>query len=385
MDDELLESLLYDDEGTSLDFKLEQYAFERASREEKSELLKDIFAMANARRTGPGHILIGVEERRGERSRVVGESDHPGEHTFQEFVDSKANRPVEFSYRVYDFEGEKVGIFRIPVQRRPFFVEDDYGKLKKWDVWVRRGSATVKADPDEVFRMGQEWAGGLGRPPSLQLEWADLEAREHLGTDVSAEQVRLDPKPDPETLKPRRRTRGPFDFQMDPLRSLENPSYYEELIDFVYRDKWLTPLGFWLKHAEGPAAKSVKLVVEIERSEELTILDRSDRPREPSRYSGLSALAGVAARRPDLPDVDVAEHPSHWTVTVPFGDVAPQQEVWSTTSLYVGATESTSLGFTARLYAENLPEPTEVEMGLSLDVETRPMEPDDVKPHLDLK
>ena len=38
----LIESLLHQNEGTALDFKKEQYPFQRATDEQKSELLKDI-------------------------------------------------------------------------------------------------------------------------------------------------------------------------------------------------------------------------------------------------------------------------------------------------------------------------------------------------------
>ena len=37
-----IESLLYEEEGNTLDFKKEQYKFSKATDEEKSELLKDI-------------------------------------------------------------------------------------------------------------------------------------------------------------------------------------------------------------------------------------------------------------------------------------------------------------------------------------------------------
>lgn len=42
MTNELFERLLYEEEGTTIDFKKEQYCFVKAADEEKSELLKDI-------------------------------------------------------------------------------------------------------------------------------------------------------------------------------------------------------------------------------------------------------------------------------------------------------------------------------------------------------
>ena len=69
---ELLESLLDMEEGPALDFKGMQYHFNKAKDEAKSELLKDVLAFANSQRYRTAYILVGVEERRGGRSEVVG-------------------------------------------------------------------------------------------------------------------------------------------------------------------------------------------------------------------------------------------------------------------------------------------------------------------------
>lgn len=385
MDDNLLESLLHDDEGTSLDFKEEQYPFQGATPEKKSELLKDLLAMVNAWRRGPAHILVGVEEVRGGRSRIIGEDDHPGEHNLQQFTNAKTNRPIEFSYRVHRYEDKRIGVFRIPRQQRPFYVEKDFGRLEARVVYVRRGSATDKADPDEVARMGAEDLGGSGPPPTLELEWADLEARERLGRNATLEQVCLHPKIDPELFEPRRHSRGLFNFSHDALRFDENPNYHEQLVDYVFIDTWLSPLGFSLKHVRGPAAENVELVAEIERSDAVTILDPSDGPVKPSRSQTATIAGSISPIGQSWEhDVKVEEHPGHWTVTVPFNDVAPQRRKWSSRSLYVGATDSTTVAFTGRLFADNLPEPLEVELELVIDVEKREMEPEDLRPYLDV-
>lgn len=52
--DALLEDLRYRGEGTDLDFKAARYPFANATEKEKSELLKDVLALANASREG-GH------------------------------------------------------------------------------------------------------------------------------------------------------------------------------------------------------------------------------------------------------------------------------------------------------------------------------------------
>ena len=72
----LLEGLLREGEGPALDFKSAQYPFVNADVGEKAELIKDILAFANSWRRTTAYILIGVEEAKGGRSKVVGVGNH---------------------------------------------------------------------------------------------------------------------------------------------------------------------------------------------------------------------------------------------------------------------------------------------------------------------
>lgn len=72
---DLIETLLFEEEGSALDFKREQYRFNKASENEKSELLKDIIAFTNAWRRSDAYILIGVKEVKGARCEIAGISD----------------------------------------------------------------------------------------------------------------------------------------------------------------------------------------------------------------------------------------------------------------------------------------------------------------------
>src|SRR5437764_9294446 len=169
MESRLFERLLYEEESTALDFKKEQYRFVKATDEEKSELLKDILGFANAWRRSEGYILIGVEDVRGGRANVVGipATDHLDDHSVQQFVNNLTNRPVRFHYEAFGFEGKQVGIIRIDEQTRPIYLKKDYGKLKKNEVYVRRGSSTDPRKPaslDEIAQMGH----GSG-PQSAEL------------------------------------------------------------------------------------------------------------------------------------------------------------------------------------------------------------------------
>lgn len=161
MIEQLLTSLRYKSESTDIDFKQAQYRFASASDEEKSELLKDILAIANAWRDGTGYILIGFKDQRPHPAEVAGivASDSIDDAKIQQFVNSKVKPKLTFRYEEHLYEGTTVGIISIPLQKRPFYLANQFGKLRKNIVYVRRGSSTDEAEPSEVTQMGLSDAG----------------------------------------------------------------------------------------------------------------------------------------------------------------------------------------------------------------------------------
>lgn len=177
MTDGLFESLLHEEETSSLDFKQDQYPFVGAGDDDKSELLKDILAFGNSWRRSMAYILIGVEEVKGGRSIVRGIGQHLADNNLQQCVNAKTNKPVAFSYEAFQFEGQQVGIISIPQQERPVFLTKDFGKLKKQVVYVRQGSSTAQATPDEIARMGA--AAATDAWAQKELEQQRQEREEH--------------------------------------------------------------------------------------------------------------------------------------------------------------------------------------------------------------
>ena len=154
-DAEVLESLLHMEEGPTLDFKREQYRFNRASDEDKSELLKDILAFANSQRYSTAYILVGVEEVKGGRSEVVGVQEQLDDASLHQFVNFKTNRPVAFTYFPFGYEGREIGVLSIALQTRPVYSLRKYGIVQANTVYVRDGSSTRIANPDEIAEMGR--------------------------------------------------------------------------------------------------------------------------------------------------------------------------------------------------------------------------------------
>lgn len=154
--DSLLEELRSAGESATLDYKAERYKFAKASDDEKSELLKDILAMANAQRSGEAYILLGFKESAPYPAEVVGlpADGAIDDSRVQEFINHKLESKLAFRYEEQLFNGKHIAVITIPKQSRPFYVTKTYGKVEANTVYIRRGSSTGIATPREIYRMG---------------------------------------------------------------------------------------------------------------------------------------------------------------------------------------------------------------------------------------
>jgi len=160
-----IEALLWEDESTKLDFKETQYPLD--TPEQKGELLKDLLAFANAFRRNDAYILLGARDIKGSRALITGVTHHLNDADLQQLVNSKTNRTMEFSYHALELDNQHIGIIRIPRQARPTYLRKPFGNLKGNAVYLRHGSCTSIATPDEIARMGadQQRAGDEGHDP----------------------------------------------------------------------------------------------------------------------------------------------------------------------------------------------------------------------------
>lgn len=174
----MIDDLIYRNEGDTLDFKRDQYKFIGEENEyKKSELLKDFLALANSWGTGERLIIVGVKGNPAPPHDIYGiaESDHIDDATIQEFVNKKLNKPISFKYEPLVYDGKNYALigFQDEKSERPFYLKKDYGPLKAQAVYIRRGSSTDIAKPEEVAKMGRDITATTTRKPDLQLSWTD--------------------------------------------------------------------------------------------------------------------------------------------------------------------------------------------------------------------
>jgi hypothetical protein len=346
MDRELFESLLYRDESETLDFKVEQYHFDKGTDDEKAELLKDLLAFGNAWRTTDAYVLLGVEEKRGGRSIVRGVSQHLLNRNLQQFVLSKTNRPLTFSYSGLKVEDREVGVLTIPVQERPLYLLKNFGRLQANVVYIRRSDATGIATPDEVFRMGRTF-NLASKQPDLTWEFTDLEKRIKCGAklDVVSQYALLPPL----AVIPSYGSSSRSPLQTD-LYPLVNRDYYKQLARWVNETMLLQPVGLMISNAATVSAENAVLTLEFE-SDRVVAMSESQMPIKPNR----NGMPMIRTRRPPEPRrVEVDQFGAKYEIRCYMGTVQPGMTAWATEPFYLGARETTTIIVTATASADNL-------------------------------
>ena len=342
MNVELFESLLYQAESEVLDFKVDQYPFDKATDVEKSELLKDILSFANAWKRSDAYILIGVEENRGGRSIVRGISRQLLNRNLQQFVHSKTNKAMTFSYEELQVEGVNVAAITIPLQERPVYLRDDFGKLKKNVVYVRRGDSTGEAPPDEIVKMGQ--VGFVAdAQPSLSLEFADLKSRQMIGTELDLQAIDFT-VPKPESIPDYGRV-GSGDYLLPVAMSGNNSDYFREIAQYLSDYGRFLPIGFAVVNSSTAAAINVVL-----------------RMRIPSAFVEVRS-------QDDMPD----------EVRIDIGTIQPGITEFSPEPIFIGSPESFDISLEAFLSGDNVSIPIVQTIRVKAHVEPRKISVGDLK------
>jgi len=149
-------ALCLDGESSLLDYKSEQYSFD--DDKSKSKFVKDVLAFANTyhRDDVAGRILIGVDETDRHTGEIVGVDNVLDGNIFQQLIDGKANKHIPLEVNVVEIDGKHIQIITIPSYNndRPFYVKQQFGVAKPSEVYMRVGSSTVVATPEEIRQMG---------------------------------------------------------------------------------------------------------------------------------------------------------------------------------------------------------------------------------------
>lgn len=381
--DEDLEQLRYKGEGADLDFKQAQYPFSGATDHQKSELLKDILAMANAYRTGPGYILIGFKDQTPHTAEVVGIAvgDHIDDATLQQFVRSKVDPVLEFQYEERLFDGKHVAIITIPKQARPFAPNRDYGKLKKNAVYVRRGSSTDEASMSEMSKMVLADAGS-SKTARVNLG-IENEKNEPLSAHLTLSFLEFDDLPDYEE-----------DNWVDMGNGIRMPNismrrvnrhYYRESADYHITVNRVVLVRLSLANRSDFALGEVKLELSCSapQGETVQMLRSDELPEEPKSEEHLyvgRGFRGVVERLREQVSID--ERANEPVCHVLLGTLRPGETGRAEIDIALLPSGPGHYMLSVRILAKEIPTPIVMEHAIVIEGEVRHMGLEDLMPLL---
>jgi hypothetical protein len=351
---QLIESLLYQSEGTALDFKRDQYPFlNGATDDQKSELLKDILAFANSFRQADAYIIIGVKESNGNREVFhIEDDDHFDDAKLQQFVNSKTNRPVEMAYEVHHYEGKNLGVIRIAKQERPIYSKKNYGnKVKQNVVYHRWGSSTAEATPDDIAKMGRDNIQSVS-PPNMKLQFADLGNHQELGTEIKLCSKSFAKSPHLSDF----RGHEPYGLK-DPM---VNNNYWREKEEYIRINDLCRPVGIVIYNQNSILAETVKIEIKVDSSDGIYITDKL--PKKPVEH-GLSIPSLTLKSM-----MSINNYVNHWVVTIEFGSIQPKSSKWLENPFYIGSENLEHLELEALIFASNLPEPQKAKLTIDFTI-----------------
>ena len=365
----LIENFLYQSEGTALDFKKEQYSFEKATDEQKSELLKDILAFSNSWRQDDAYIVIGVEEVVGGRHIPVGTEKHFDDSRLQQFINGKTNRKVKLAYEVHLFEEKKIGVIRIAKQERPIYAVKNYGKVKKEVVYYRLGSSTETANPDDIARMGRD-SIQKSITPVIELQFANLENRQKLGTCI---ELYSNSYQEPQIPLKDYRVSTSYNvegFMPNYTTQRINPSYWRDKEKYIRLTNLLNPVSLVAQNKSNMIAENVR--VEIINNLQSEIKVHENLPHQPHKDDLQNITYNIRPVWQNQSPIDIKYHNGGWTLIINFGDVQPKSTIWLDESFFIGSTHQEKFEVNASIYADNLPEPQRVTLTAKFIVKNKP-------------
>jgi hypothetical protein len=344
MSKELLEKLRYEVESSSLDFKRDQYPL--LDDDSKSELIKDILAFANSWRRETAYILIGISEKQGRWDEAIGIQQHLQDSNLQQLVNLKLQNPIQFLYRAVEYDGKQFGIIEIPLQKRPFYLKRDFGKLRKNIVYIRQGSSTAEASPDEIASMGMNEVKELVNVEIFftTKDEKKIESDEIilLGHDVKSN-VPVQDYLDQVALSPFTMTN--IDFFTIPL-----PKYFE----YFQSAAKFASFRFGLLNLGDSSLSDMKIIAEISATADMFFCTEARLPEVPiplGTSRSLQDLLSVKGKGPSIKKIDEI-----WSLTLKLDKLlAKESHVFE--ALYFAADVPVQFEMNVKIFGEEISDP----------------------------
>lgn len=365
----MYEELLYANESSTLDFKREQYRFINEDSHVKSELLKDILAFANSWRNESAHILIGVEENKDGKAKILGISNDLDDAQLQQFVNGKTQIPVNFIYKNTNLDGKKIGIIEITHTQRPVYLKKDFGKLKKNIVYIRRGSSTSEASPEEIFDMGKK-EKEKSSIPNISISFSDDKDKKDLGNKLSSKVTGIElpnNKEIPDFLGESDRNKNNSlssiyrdTFQIETKRP--NKDYYRSLFDHYSVTMKLIRITFCVNNSSQVLASGVVISMLIPESDDYFLIKEESIPKKINMYeSNFSHIIAPIISKKNLTEkpkkISIEKLSNGWMVKINVDKVLPNSTSFINEKINIFTKNTHNIKIPTTIHGENIPIP----------------------------
>ncbi|MGK0443155.1 MAG: hypothetical protein ACJA1U_000077 [Bermanella sp.] len=356
--EELINNLLYEEESTTLDFKSEQYKFVKAQDRDKSELLKDILAFVNSWRRTDAYILIGVAEVKGGKSLIKGIDDDLDDAQLQQFVQSKINAPIHFSYQTIEQEGKKIGVITIPVQTRPIYLKKNFANLVANTVYVRRGSSTTIALPDEIAKMGSSDTKEIKKSPKLNTF---IVSGEHDEKQLNCiEQTIILAKIPKGNDFPKYGDHEYPHLMSSSFFNKNNSKYYSEFSEYFRQMNSFFALRIGIKNDGNLVARDVKAYIDFQGLPKGSLIfHERDTPERPNTVSEISILRSLDYSNNLNRNyvLEIKEIPNGYRAIFNFGKLQPKDTKICLEHLCLKITDSCQPSVNVTIFSDDLESP----------------------------
>ena len=246
------------------------------------------------------------------------------------------------------------------------------GAARGSDISTKHKNDALGDNERNIALPGRNDGTSSGHSPSLVLNWGDLENRKILPSPFKMTSLVLD-KPESIPQLPQQTHNLP----------LKNRKYFQELVEYVYDNAFLCPLGLRLENKSEVVAKRIRFVGNLAKTEGLYVRDEMDPVPEEDLFASMTPFPPNSIRNEEEGSLKLRELENRWEVTVDFGDTRPHDEVWTNCPLWFGATRAQILRLDGELRGDNLPTPIECFLDVWIGTADRPMNVDDLSPFLE--
>ncbi|CAN7734321.1 ATP-binding protein [Paenibacillus sp. LjRoot153] len=149
---DLLDIIQFENEHTSVDFKMISY---EKKQNKKEDFLKDLLAMANAEVNGQRYLIIGVKLLSDGQRSFHSIEEYIDDANYQELVRENIEPQLNFRFDPIRLNEYNLGVFTIgPCENKPYMMKKDCGTLKRGMSYIRRGSQQkliIRTDLENIY------------------------------------------------------------------------------------------------------------------------------------------------------------------------------------------------------------------------------------------